>query len=183
MIRRAIALAIIVVSVTACDDPPPGSRVASARQQADSLIYAQLLDSLRGARDSVLVGRAFSAFPESVAEAPALAAWVHKQAPAIDSALVVALADAQYGGSVAVTLGQPRGVHWLDDYREAGGAERFGRSRVVWFTRVAYDASRTHAVVYASMGCGGLCGNGSFYAFELRNATWREIGRVIHVIS
>lgn len=151
--------------------------------RSDSAIYATLLDSLRGNGDSVLVGSKFDELPDSAAAVPALAAWVHKQLPALDSALVVALAQARDSGSVQAVLGQAHGVRWFTALRELPDPRPFLSYRVVSFTRVAYDSSGTHAVVYASMGCGGLCGNGSFYAFELRNGAWRKVGRVVLVVS
>jgi hypothetical protein len=172
-----------VALAAACSGSAPKGASATVRARADSAIYATLLDSLRGSGDSVRVAREFDEFPDRTAEVPAIAAWVHKQSPALDSALVVALAQSRFGGSVQATLGRLPGVLWFRDQREIGDPSPFSKYRILFFTRIAYDPSGAHAVVYASMGCGGLCGNGSFYAFELRDGKWREVAQVVRVIS
>jgi len=183
MIQRATLATLILAFALACNRSSLAGASATARVRSDSAIYAILLDSLRGSKDSVLISREFDDFPDSTAEVPALAVGVHKQSPRLDSALVVALAQARYPGSVQATLGHPRGVRWFRDLRDIGAQGDFPKFRFLFFTRVAYDKSATHAVVYALMGCGALCGNGSFYAFELRDGTWHEVGKVMRIVS
>jgi hypothetical protein len=183
MTQRAILATLIVALAAACSESAPEGAAATTRARADSAIYAILLDSLRGSGDSVLVAREFDQVADSTTEVPALAAWVHERSPALDSALVVAVAQARFGGSVQATLGQLRGVRWFRDLREIGEPSSYPRYRFLSFSRVVYDPSGTHAVVYAFMGCGGLCGNGSYYAFELRDGMWRKVGQVVRIIS
>lgn len=186
MILRMTLLTLIVAVTLICSWSLPAEASAVARVRSDSAIYAILLDALRGSGDSVLVSREFDEFPlfpDSMTDVPALAAAVHKRSPTFDSALVVALAEARYVGSVQTTLGHPRGVRWFRDLRDIGAHGDIPKYRFLTFSRVAYDASATHAVVYALMGCGGQCGNGSFYAFELRDGIWHKVGQVVRIVS
>jgi hypothetical protein len=184
MIMRHAAVLIAMLTLSAaCDRSAPGETSTARNVAADSAIYAVLLDSLRGTGDSVLVAREFDELPDSAAKVPAIAGWAHTRRPTVDSALVVALAASRYSGSLASTIGAARGVRWFLDPRELGKQTSVPRYRILSFTRIAYDSSRTQAVVYASMGCGGLCGNGSFYAFELRQGRWLKVGQVVLIIS
>lgn len=177
MIRRSILVTLVFTLAAACRESVPNHATAATLMRADSAIYALLVDSLRGNSDSVALASEFVEFPDSAAGIPALAGWIHNQLPAVDSALVVALAEAHYSGSVQATLRHARGVRWLADHTELATPEPLAENRLISFTRVAYDPGETHALVYASVWCGGLCGNGTFYAFTLQNGEWRNVGR------
>jgi hypothetical protein len=181
--RYTPVLIVPVVLWAACGRSASSEKSPARNIAADSTIYAVLLDSLRGTGDSVLVAQEFDDFPDSAAEVPRIAAWVHKQLPAADSALIAGLAASRYPGSISSIVGPVGGVRWFADLRQLGQPNPFPQYRVVSFTRIAYDLSRTRAVVYASMGCGALCGNGSFYAFQFRNGIWLKVGQVVRVIS
>lgn len=49
-------------------------------------------------------------------------------------------------------------------YPEANG--------IITFSRVGFNKERTQALVYVGIGCGGLCGDGSFMFLEKINGKW-----------
>lgn len=55
----------------------------------------------------------------------------------------------------------------------------FGRHpgvTLVTVSPVAISADGRHAIIYATIECGGLCGGGTFYVFERQGDAWAEIG-------
>lgn len=183
MRAHTATLPLLAALMFGCGRPSEDRPVAHRDTKADSVIYSVLLDTLRGTGDSVFVMREFEEFPGSVADAPAIAGWAHKQQASVDSSLVVALAGSRYAGSLPAILGSPRGVWWFTRPSELGKPIPFPKYRVVSFSRIVFDPARTRALVYASMGCGGLCGNGSFYAFGWHDGAWIKVGQVVRSIS
>ncbi|MDQ6634301.1 MAG: hypothetical protein M3Z10_06020 [Gemmatimonadota bacterium] len=62
--------------------------------------------------------------------------------------------------------------------------ERFpGSTGSMSFSRPGYDASRTHALLYYSHGCGDLCGDGGYVLLERRDGKWAVLRRVVTWMS
>lgn len=181
---RNLLYAASAFLVFACS-PANSGNAGGRHPAADSLICSVLLDSLRPRRRPAYVERQFLTLRDTGAALPGLAGWVHKQDRGVDSALVVRLVRERYPGTVEQLVGHPAGVRWFEPGRTARDSGEGGDQwRWLSLSRVAYTPDTTHALVYASMWCGGLCGNGSFYLLQRDLAGhWRVIARVVQVIS
>lgn len=181
---RAFAFLGLLAAVS-CSDRVPKRASPRESSKADSAIYAVLLYSLRPGSRPARVERQYEPLPDSASEVAKVASWAAAQRDHLDSALIVALARDQHAGSVAATVGDLPGIRWIDrDSARAESLRPFENTRVVQLSRVVYSSDSSRAVVYASMYCEGLCGNGTFYQFRRSPVgTWHLTGMVVRFIS
>lgn len=186
----------------------PGS-TSNARPVTDRAIYEVLLDALRPDSHSVVLRRTFLDVSGPGQQRSDLAAWVSKQRGGIDSALVVDPLTARYPGAVSDFVQPADGLGWDDSSRtsdpprtqssdatvhrtQAGiltdsfskTPEPISGPRLLAFSRIVYTRDSSRALVYASMWCGKLCGNESFYLLGRgAKGSWRVIATVVRIIS
>jgi len=203
---KALCLFTAVSLVVSCARAPESS--SNARPATDTAIYRVLLDSLWPNFQSVVVRREFLEARGPVDQPTDLAAWVGTQPGGIDSALVMDLLTARYSGAVSDFVQSANGLRWEDFPRTSDSlakhssavrdspdssrisTERFSdpemtsAQRHLAFSRIVYSHDSSRALVYASMWCGGLCGNESFYLLGRdRHGSWRVVATVVRFIS
>ena len=181
---RVIALLGVLTAVS-CADRAAKRASSSASRNADSAIYAAVIDSLRLGSRSVRVARQYEPLPDAGPGIAGIGAWAAAQRDHLDSGLVVALAREQHAGSVAATAGHLLGVRWIDrDSVRVEASRHDENTPIVQLSRVAYSSDSSRAVVYGEMWCGRLCGNGAFYQFQRSSAgTWLLTGRAVRFVS
>ena len=204
---KALCLFTAVGLMVSCARAPRSG--SNARPAADTAIYQVLLDALRPNFQSVAIRREFLDASGPLDQRHDIAAWVSKQRGEIDSALVVDLLAARYSGAVTDFVPPADGLSWQDSVRTSdlpstrspaarglGDTSRIlGESvskslettfdqRLLAFSRIVYSRDSSRALVYASMWCGSLCGNESFYLLGRgAKGSWRVIATVVRIVS
>ena len=170
--RRACGLLLLA----ACSSSRPADDVSRAPGRADSAIYAILLDTLRPGPRPAYVGRNFLALADTGVERQNVADWVAKELPGVERSLVLAL-DSVAPGDVQSAVGEIPGVTWVDSIHALEVERGLTTRRLILVSRIAFSSDSTRGVVHASMICGPLCGQGSYYLFH-RDArgVWRMVG-------
>jgi hypothetical protein len=181
---RTLVTAVGLGLFLACGGRTPEPLQDAHRPIADAEIYQVLLDSLRPGTRQVYVERQFLRPSEPGDHPGDLSARVSKRG-GIDSALVYQLLTARYAGSVDQHVRPTAGLVWMDTgHVVRHPAEASDQWRHLAFSRIAYSADSTRALVYASMWCGWLCGNASYYLLRRgEHRSWQVTTMVVHLIS
>ena len=182
MLRLLTLLGSLVI--LACSDRAGSDAAAPAAPHADSAIYAILLDSLLPGHQPAFAIRTFDTVAVTQSELADMAAWVKKELPTVDRAMVLALRSGA-PGNLESRIPNAVGVTWIDTVPDQPAPTNTRPQRpIIWMSRVSYSADFAHALVYAGMRCGGLCGHASFYAFDRSpSGEWRLTGEQVHIIS
>ena len=180
MHRYIIAVAATVLACTSSEPAP------TSGMRADSAVYAAVLDSLRWNADMVMVVREFTSLPPAPNDRGPDNRWLIGKDSPITLALLTALEDAEPAhSSLEAAMGRLAGVKYVDS--TAAGEiplPRSGGQRLVRFSAIGYSADLSEALLYASMGCGALCGMGSYYVVRRQSdGTWRVGAQLVRFVS
>lgn len=174
-----------LLAVISCSDHAAKRPSSRDLRQADSAIYAVVLDSLRPGGRPARVERQYLPLPGSRAEIAYVGGWAAAQREHLDSVLIVALIRDRHAGSVAAAVGDRPGLRWIDRDSVTTEISRHDETMmVVQLSRVVYSSDFSRAVVYASMWCGRLCGNGTFYQLQRSpGGAWHLTGKAVYFVS
>ncbi|MEO8193733.1 MAG: hypothetical protein ABI681_07770 [Gemmatimonadales bacterium] len=205
--RSAAMLAMVAgtIAAAACRAATSSSISAEPEPELDYTVYSATLDGLFGqpmpsdsgrrarfvVRDSTLAG--------GLATAGLKTEYIRRQfgnrAKAFEGTTESFLARNQSRVALSATLFTARGSVETASSRELPPPndpdgywrayyERFPRARgLIGLSRPGYDKARRHALVYYSMGCGGLCGEGGYVLLERREGKWLVLKRVVTMMS
>ena len=179
MMRPAI---LALIGIASCSSPEPAR---TPHVPADSAIYAAVLDSLRGQASRVTVVRQFVP-PRAMDDSGTLRSWLLGQSPMITAPLLDALERrAARTPDVESALGSEPGVVYRDSSSsESDSVSRSAPGRQIRFSNIGWSTDSASAILYASMQCGALCGQGSYYVVARGpDGHWRIVAQVVRFVS
>ena len=173
---------LTIIGLTSCSTH---EAARPPRAQPDSAIYAAVLDSLRWHAPRVTVIRQFVQ-PVARGDSVTLRPWLLKQSPMVTAVLLDALdRQAARTPDVASALGTTPGVVYRDSaVTEPDSVSALAQDRQIRFSRIGLAGDSATAMVYASMSCGGRCGQGSYYVVARgADGRWRVVAQVVRFVS
>jgi len=166
------ASAVLVLAAYGCGTAPAA---APHMSNADSAVYIAVVDSLRasssaGVAPQVFVARARVRHIRWGAAADSLVARLAGEFQGVPAAVIAQLVPPDSTTvDLARVVGPLQGATWAD----SAGQDSLARvveqgtgepaHEIISLSRIAYTVDRRHAVLYATLWCGFLCGHGSFF--------------------